>query len=68
MHLEKASSPIHIASTGPLAGSNKVDYPFDVSTETAYLTTADLLINGVIFTPKAKFMATNIKTLISARP
>ncbi|KAI2502114.1 Reverse transcriptase (RNA-dependent DNA polymerase) [Fragilaria crotonensis] len=42
-------------------GGDKIDYPFDVSTKTADLTTAKLLFNSVLSTPNAKFMATDLK-------
>ncbi len=42
-------------------GGDKVDYPFEVSTPTADLTTAKLLFNSVISTPGAKFMCIDIK-------
>jgi hypothetical protein len=38
-----------------------VDYPFDVSTKTANLTTATLLFNSVLSTPDAKFLTINLK-------
>ncbi len=42
-------------------GGDKVDYPFDVRTKTADLTTAKILINSTISTPGAKFMCLDIK-------
>jgi len=42
-------------------GGDRIDYPFEVSTPTADLTTAKLLFNSVISTPGAKFMVTDIK-------
>jgi hypothetical protein len=40
---------------------NLIQYPNDVSTPTADLTTAKLLFNSVISTPNAKFLAADIK-------
>ena len=37
-------------------GGDKVDYPFDVSTKTADLTTAKLLFNSVLSTPNARLL------------
>jgi hypothetical protein len=37
-------------------GGDRIDYPGEVSTKTASLTTAKLLFNSVISTPGAKFM------------
>lgn len=46
-------------------GGDKFDYPFDVSTKTADLTTANkLLFNSALRTLNAKFLATNLKDLI----
>ncbi len=42
-------------------GGNLIEYPFEVSTPTADLTTAKLLFNSVVSTPNAKFMVTDIK-------
>jgi hypothetical protein len=42
-------------------GGNLINYPFEVSTPTADLTTAKLLFNSVISTPGAKFLVTDIK-------
>jgi hypothetical protein len=41
-------------------GGDRIDYPGDVSTETADITTAKLLCNSVVSTPKAKFMVADI--------
>ena len=38
-------------------GGDRIDYPGDLHTPTADLTTAKLLFNSVISTPKARFMA-----------
>jgi hypothetical protein len=50
------------------AGGDKIDYPFDVSTKTADLTTAKLLFNSVLSTPNAKFMATDLKDFYLGTP
>lgn len=42
-------------------GGNLIDYPDDVSTPTADLTTAKILFNSVVSTPGAKFMTVDIK-------
>jgi hypothetical protein len=42
-------------------GGNLIDYPFDVSTPTAGITTAKILFNSVVLTPNAKFMGLDIK-------
>jgi Reverse transcriptase (RNA-dependent DNA polymerase) len=42
-------------------GGDKVEYPGDVSTKTAGLITAKILINSVISTPDARFCAFDIK-------
>jgi hypothetical protein len=42
-------------------GGNKIDYPGEVSTKTADLATAKILLNSVISTPGARFCAFDIK-------
>jgi hypothetical protein len=42
-------------------GGNLIDYPGDVSTKTADLTTAKILCNSVLSTPNAKFMGVDLK-------
>jgi hypothetical protein len=42
-------------------GGDRVEYPGEVSTKTADLATAKILLNSVISTPDAKFCAFNIK-------
>ena len=42
-------------------GGDRIDYPYDVSTKTAELTTAKLLFNSVLSTPNAKFLGLDIK-------
>jgi len=49
-------------------GGDKVDYPFDVSTKTADLTTAKLLFNSVLSTPTAKFMTLDLKDFYLGTP
>ena len=49
-------------------GGDKVDYPFDVCTKTAALTTAKLLINSTISTPGARFMGIDIKDFYLNNP
>ena len=42
-------------------GGDKLDYPFDVSTRTAGITTVKILFNSVLSTPNAKFCTMDIK-------
>ena len=42
-------------------GGDKVDYPYEVSTKTADLATAKILINSTTSTPGARFMCCDIK-------
>ena len=42
-------------------GGNLINYPHDVSTPTADITTAKILFNSVLSTPNAKFMTADIK-------
>ena len=49
-------------------GGDKIDYPFDVSTKTADLTTSKLLFNSVLSTPDAKFMTADIKDFYLGTP
>lgn len=49
-------------------GGDKVDYPFDVSTKTADLTTAKILINSVVSTPNAKFLTADLKDFYLGTP
>ena len=49
-------------------GGDKVDYPFDVSTKTADLTTAKLLINSVLSTKYAKFLTADLKDFYLGTP
>jgi hypothetical protein len=43
------------------AGGNLINYPYNVSTPTANITTAKIVFNSVLSTPNAKFMGLNIK-------
>ena len=49
-------------------GGDKIDYPFDVRTKTADLTTAKILINSTISTPGARFMCIDIKDFYLNNP
>jgi len=49
-------------------GGDKVDYPYDVSTKTADLTTAKLLFNSVLSTPGARFMTADLKDFYLGTP
>jgi hypothetical protein len=42
-------------------GGNLIDYPYDVSTPTAGITTAKFIFNSFLSTPNAKFMGLDIK-------
>jgi hypothetical protein len=42
-------------------GGNLIDYPYDVSTPTADITTANIIFNSVVSIPNAKFMGLHIK-------
>ena len=42
-------------------GGDRLDYPFDISTRTAGLSTAKILFNSVVSTPNAKFCTMDIK-------
>ena len=44
-----------------VGGDQEVDYPFDVSTKNADLTTAKLLFNNVLSTPNGMFRTANLK-------
>jgi hypothetical protein len=49
-------------------GGDQVDYPFDVSTKTADLTTAKLLFNSVLSTPGAMFLTADLKDFYLGTP
>ena len=49
-------------------GGDKVDYPFEVSTKTADLTTAKLLFNSVLSMPEAKFFGIDLKDFYLGTP
>jgi len=49
-------------------GGDKIDYPFDVSTKTADLTTAKLLLNSVVSTPNAQFLTADLKDFYLGTP
>ena len=49
-------------------GGDKVEYPHDVSTKTADLTTAKLLINSVLSTQDGRFMCIDIKDFYLGTP
>jgi hypothetical protein len=38
-----------------------INYPYDVSTPTADITTAKIVFNSVVSTPNAKFMGLDVK-------
>jgi Reverse transcriptase (RNA-dependent DNA polymerase) len=49
-------------------GGDKIDYPGEVATKTAGLTTAKILLNSTISTPGARFCAFDIKGFYSNTP
>jgi hypothetical protein len=49
-------------------GGDKIDYPGDVSTKTAELTTVKILLNSVLSTPTAKFMTGDLKDFYLGTP
>jgi hypothetical protein len=49
-------------------GGDQVNYPYDVSTKTAELTTAKILINSTISTPGARFLCMDIKDFYLNNP
>ena len=49
-------------------GGDQVDYPFEVSTKTADLTTAKLLFNSVLSTPEARFFGIDLKDFYLGTP
>ena len=49
-------------------GGDKIDYPFEVSTKTADLTTAKLLFNSVLSTPEARFFGIDLKDFYLGTP
>jgi hypothetical protein len=49
-------------------GGNLIDYPGDVSTKTADLTTEKIVFTSVLSTPKAKFMGIDLRNFISTCP
>ena len=49
-------------------GGDKINYPFDVRTKTADLTTAKIIINSTISTPGARFMGIGIKDFYLNNP
>jgi hypothetical protein len=49
-------------------GGDKVEYPFDVSTKTADLTTVKLLLNRVVSTPHAVFLTADLKDFYLGTP
>ena len=49
-------------------GGNLINYPDNVSTKTAKITTAKILINSIIITPKAKFCVLDIGNFYLGTP
>lgn len=51
-----------------VGGGDRIDYPDDVDTKTADLTTATLLINNTIFTKNAHYTTADLKDLFLGMP
>eukprot|EP00957_Ditylum_brightwellii_P044213 3354904-Ditylum_brightwellii.AAC.1 len=51
-----------------MVGSDRINYPHDVSTPTADAITAKCVINSTISTPGAKFMCLDIKNFYLGTP
>jgi hypothetical protein len=49
-------------------GGDQIQYPGDISTRTAGLTTAKILINSVISAPNAKFLVIDINNFYLNTP
>ena len=49
-------------------GGNLIDYPDELTTRTADLTTTKILWNSVISTPEAKYMCADIKSVYLETP
>ena len=50
------------------AGGNLINYPFELTTRTADLTTSKIVWNSTISTPGAKYMCIDIKNIYLATP
>ena len=46
-------------------GGNLIDYPYELTTRTADITTSKVMWNSVISTPGAKYVCADVKTFIS---
>ena len=49
-------------------GWERINYPVDVATKTADITTTKLLLNSVVSTPDAKFMTLDVKNFYLNTP
>jgi hypothetical protein len=49
-------------------GGDRINYPGDVATKIADITTTKILLNSVVSTPNAKFMTLHLKTSNSTPP
>ena len=49
-------------------GGNLIDYPYELTTRTAYLTTSKLMWNSVISTPGAKYVCADVKNFYLVTP
>lgn len=59
----------HAVSDGPAAGGDHIDYPDDVSTKTANLTTTKLLIKSTLSTKNAhQYFTTDVKDFYLGTP
>ena len=61
----KKPQPCHVCWT---VGGNCVQYPGDMSTKMADITTAKILFNSVLSTPSTKFMTINLKDFYLGTP
>ena len=50
------------------AGGNLIDYPYELKTRTAELTTTKIMWNSVISTPGAQYMCIDIKNMYLETP
>ena len=51
-----------------IVGGDRINYPGDVATKTADITTTKLLLNSVVSTPNAKFMTLDVKNFYLNTP
>ena len=49
-----------------MAGGNLIEYPFELTTHTADLTTSNIMWNSIILTPNARWIASDSKNFYLA--